>query len=77
MTLEPLPIKPFPASGRCPCGCETLTLARDKTEFSILEVENGGMTVTYSDAEYLDAPDSVRVFCPDCGDYFEVPEELA
>lgn len=67
-------LKPLPASGRC-CN-RALTLACDHTEYSTVELVNGEWQRTYSHMEPTDAPESVRLFCPDCGDYFQVPEEL-
>lgn len=64
----------LPASGRC-CG-RALTLARDHTEYSTVEFIDGKWQETYSHLEPSDAPESVRLFCPDCGEYFELPEEL-
>lgn len=69
-------LRPLPASGRC---CESpLRLARDLTEYTSLSLVNGRWldNQSYSHQESSDDPESVRVFCPDCGNYFEVPEEI-
>lgn len=70
MTLAPLP-----ESGRC-CG-PSLTLAIDWTRYFGVELEDDGRwRRTLSHEEESGAPEAVRLFCPDCGEYFEVPEAL-
>lgn len=68
-------LKPLPPSGRC-CY-ESLTIARDATEYSFVEFRDGKWTEDAPSLDYATLPDSVRLFCPDCGEYYEVPEGLA
>lgn len=71
-------LKPLPSSGQCVCGNETLTLARDTTDYFPAKFEGGKwVTESLSHSEESDAPEAVRLFCPDCGEYYQVPEELA
>jgi hypothetical protein len=63
----------------CYCGQTRLTLARDVTAFLGVEFRNGNWTSDPADEESfeaIDAPESVRLFCPDCGTYFHVPDNL-
>lgn len=71
MTLAPLP-----TSGRC-CG-QSLTLAVDHTKYFVVEINSkgGGWWRTFSHEEESEAPEAVRLFCPDCGEYFQVPKGL-
>lgn len=67
---------PLPHDGRCVCGCSEFTLARDKTEYSPVELVDGEYRSTYGHQEDSSAPDAVRLFCSDCGNYFQVPDSL-
>lgn len=69
----------LPADGACPCGCKELMLARDQTEYTPYTFEDGAWRDAGSHTEEMDSDDpmgSVRMFCTDCGQYFNVPEEL-
>jgi len=68
-----------PIDGKCPvCGSPELMLARDKTEYSPCEwdSEQRKFVGRYSHMEESEAPDAVRFYCTNCGEYMEVPEEL-
>jgi hypothetical protein len=72
MTLLPAPI-----TGRCICGCEEMTLARDKTDYYPAKMEAGRWVVgALSHSEESENHDAVRLFCPNCGEYYQVPEEV-
>lgn len=58
------------------CGSNDLLLARDKTAYSELEVQDGKLVAAYSHEEWSEADDAVRVYCAKCGEYFEVPDHL-
>lgn len=67
-------LKPLPAGGWC-CG-PTLTLARETVTYSEVERVLGGWQVTSKFTEDVLHRQSVRLFCPDCGTYFHIPEDL-
>lgn len=60
------------------CGNKNLTLAKDHTQYSPSEFNTTTCKweATYNSTEELDGEDSIRFFCPNCGEYHEVPEEL-
>ena len=65
----------------CPeCGNDKFTLCRDFTRYSVVTLEGGVLTPQYDHEEEddsdIDPLGSVRLLCPDCGEYLEVPEEL-
>jgi len=66
---------PLPADKRC-CD-EMLSLAIDQVDYYSVEFVDGHWETNYSGQEPQDGPDSVRLFCSQCGNYYEVPEELA
>ena len=68
---------PSAISGRCSnCGDISLTLARDLTEYTAY-VLNGGMWEKESTTTIpIDAHESVRFFCANCGTQHVVPKEL-
>ena len=68
----------LPADGACPCGCKEPMLAKDQTEYTPMtkdtEWEYGA---SYTEQTENDDPlGTVRLFCTDCSQYFNVPEEL-
>jgi hypothetical protein len=66
----------LPDSG-CYCGQTRVTLARDCTAYTGVEWVDGMWQATGSETvEPTEAPDSVRLFCPDCGTYFRIPSDL-
>jgi hypothetical protein len=69
----------LPADGTCPCGSKELLLAKDQTEYTPVSRVDGkwlpGASYT-EQTESADALGGVRVFCTDCGQYFNVPEDL-
>lgn len=69
---------PLPPSSVCPCGSEDLTLAKDQTEYTpVTKDTEWEFGASYTElAENDDPRGSVRLFCPACGQYFDVPEEL-
>jgi predicted RNA-binding Zn-ribbon protein involved in translation (DUF1610 family) len=63
-------LREFPDDAKCPdCG-DALCYAHDMTEYYIVESKEYAYYDTFGDA------DNCRVFCPDCGEYFKVPETL-
>ena len=62
------------------CGEVNLLLAQDMTKYTpiIKDVEYGWQTEGshYEDLHSGDPEGDVRLFCPQCGTYFEVPDEL-
>lgn len=69
-------LKPLPESGKC-CG-PSLTLAIDHTKYFDVEINSkgGGWRRTFIHEEESEAPEAVRLFCPDCGEYFQIPKVL-
>ena len=68
----------LPADGVCPCGSKDLMLAKDQTEYTPVtkdtEWEYGA---SYTEQMNSDDPiGNVRLFCTDCGQYFNVPDEV-
>jgi len=59
------------------CGGADLLLAKDTVSYSPVTVQDGKLVASYSHDEPSTADDAVRLFCTACGEYFEVPEELA
>jgi len=69
---------PLPDNGACTCGSKDLLLARDQTEYTSVR-KDGEWELGVSSTEQMDTADpmgNVRLFCPACGEYFFVPEEL-
>lgn len=70
---------PLPPSGVCPCGCGDLLLAKDQTEYTRV-TKNTEWEFGASNTEPTESADpigGVRLFCYACGQYFNVPDELA
>lgn len=66
--------------GACPCGDKNLLLARDQTKFTPVSKAEGEWEYGGDYAEDQDSSDplgGLRLFCPSCGTYFNVPDELA
>lgn len=67
----------LPTDGACPCGNKSLVLAQDQTEYTTVtksgEWEFGASNFEQTD---YDTMGGVRLFCPSCGQYFNVPKEL-
>ena len=68
----------LPADGACPCGCKELMLAKDQTEYTPVtkdtEWEYGA---SYAEQTENDDPlGNARLFCTDCSQYFNVPDEV-
>ncbi len=72
--------KPLPATNCCAtCGSANLTLAVDRTEYTPVLFENGAWVEEAPTTEIIDGDPvnpSVRLFCPECGEYHTVPEAL-
>ncbi len=68
----------LPADGACPCGCKELMLARDQTEYtSVSKGTEWKYGASYTDQMNSDDPmGNIRLFCTECWQYFNVPEEL-
>lgn len=69
---------PLPPSGVCPCGSKDLMLAKDQTEYTLV-TKNAKWEFGSYDTEPTENDDpmgSVRLFCPACRQYFNVPDEL-
>lgn len=69
----------LPPNGVCPCGCKDLMLAKDQTEYTPVSKANE-WEYGAAHAEDMDSGDplgNVRLFCTACGQYFNVPDELA
>jgi hypothetical protein len=64
------------ADGSCTCGNKDLLLVRDTVEYTPCSLENGQWELGAVDCGPSAAEDAVRLFCPNCGQYFNVPEEL-
>ena len=67
---------------KCPvCGSDQFTLCQDFTRYSRIEVEDGVLVAQYDheedDDSDLDPLGSRRLMCLECGEYLEVPKELA
>jgi hypothetical protein len=60
----------------CYCGQTRLTLAQDCTQYTGVEWVDGEWQLGPETVEMTEAPDSVRLFCPDCGTYFHLPDNL-
>lgn len=71
-------MKDAPKSGKCECGCENLTVAVDMTHYTpvMLGPDGKWAEAGHEHVEFYDAPEVIRLFCPDCGEYYNVPEEL-
>ena len=72
----------LPSDGTCPCGSKDLMLARDQTknqtEYTPV-TKNGAWEHGACSTEQMNSDDpmgNVRLFCTDCSQYFNVPEEL-
>lgn len=75
--LKRLP--PAPSEPRCPtCGeYHSMTLSEDRTERSKLAFEDGKWVKVGVPKSYpLETDSAVRMFCTNCGEYFEVPDGL-
>lgn len=71
VNLVPLPPQ------RCACGCERLTFVEDISEFSSVVYEEGRWRrLSDTEIQLIDAPDSQRLFCPQCGTYYVLPEGI-
>ena len=73
----------LPADGVCPCGSKDLLLAKDQTkdqtEYTPVSKEGGAWEHGACSTEQMNSDDplgTVRLFCTDCSQYFNVPEEL-
>ena len=51
-------------------------LAEDQTVYTSCEWEDGKWVKHYSDTQAVDASDSVRFFCTNCGTQHNIPEGL-
>jgi hypothetical protein len=74
-------LKPLSDTNCCAtCGSANLTLAVDRTEYTPVLFENGAWSLDdqASNTEIINGdPDpSVRLFCPECGEYHFVPDAL-
>jgi hypothetical protein len=58
------------------CGNADLTLAVDRTEYTPVTFKNGAWTRDTPTTELVDGPETIRLFCPDCGEYHTVPKAL-
>lgn len=68
---------PMPADGLCQCGCDNLMLAEDFTQYSPLKLQDGTWKRLYtSDMELSGSLEPTRIYCPECGAEYELPEEL-
>lgn len=68
---------PLPTDGQCECGCEELLLAEDFTQYSPLKLEDGEWERKYiSGMEPSGILEPIRIYCPECGAEYELPEEL-
>lgn len=68
----------LPLDGACPCGCKELMLARDQTEYTPVTKDSEWKlgACNTEQTENDDPMGNVRLFCTDCGQSFNVPEEL-
>ena len=68
----------LPADGACPCGSKDLMLARDQAEYTPVS-KNGAWEYGAGYTARMNSDDpmgNIRLFCTECGQYFNVPGEL-
>jgi hypothetical protein len=58
------------------CGSADLTLAQDTTVYTDCKLVDGRWQQGDERTEPTDGEESIRLFCPNCGEYFAVPESL-
>ena len=65
---------PLPDNKTCPtCQGQDFSLATDFTRYTHIDVVDGNLCAI---ADFDEDDGGVRFFCTQCGEYFEVPEEL-
>ena len=63
--------------GKCPCGSVELTLAKDCTHYDSGVVLDGKWFGRGNEkAVDIEAEQAIRLFCPSCGTYFNVPSNV-
>jgi hypothetical protein len=66
------------ADGSCTnCGHGDFIFARELTEYSPCEFEDGKFTPKYADLQESGTEEAVRFYCEACGTCHQVPKELA
>ena len=60
------------------CGNASLLLCVDQTEYTPVQQINGEWMKDEpaSHTETTDGHDSIRLLCPECGEYHQVPEKM-
>lgn len=72
-------LSPVPADGKCECGGASFTLAQDSTTYTPGHFFLGGRVYSGGyrpDVQPSDAEGSLRFFCAQCGEQYQVPEKL-
>jgi hypothetical protein len=59
------------------CGSPDMQLVEDRLRYSSCFFEEGKWKSWPGGDDPSGGEDSVRFFCPECGEYHEVPEELS
>jgi hypothetical protein len=70
-------MKPTPPTNECTeCGREGLALARDVTHYHDMDFDGEWRASPVTHHEEIWSEKGLRLFCPDCGAYFEPPENI-
>lgn len=71
--------KPLPFTNWCAtCGSEDLLLCVDRTEYTPVKFQDGAWKIDShaTHTEITQGDQSVRLLCPNCGEYHNVPRAL-